>query len=66
MPESQDAITAMSTQKNLMPKHMPEKMTKISHATIKAMRLLDGLAHIVIAYRWRSQSSCSHGYSLLT
>jgi hypothetical protein len=31
-----------------MPEHMPEEMTKISHAIIKAMRLLDGLAHIII------------------
>lgn len=31
-----------------MPDHMPEEMTKISQLIIKAMRLLDGLAHIII------------------
>jgi uncharacterized membrane protein (DUF373 family) len=31
-----------------MPDHLPEEMTKISHLIIKAMRLLDGLAHIII------------------
>jgi uncharacterized membrane protein (DUF373 family) len=31
-----------------MPDHLPEEMTKISQFIIKAMRLLDGLAHIII------------------
>ena len=31
-----------------MPDHLPEEMIKISQFIIKAMRLLDGLAHIII------------------